>query len=84
MLPRSCSAYSRRLQVCVEHLTRPEGEEDLIVLTLRFTAPVGLGVLPAEAACRVWVDVSRRLGLHALSKFDRNTSSHLSSGGGCF
>ena len=43
MLPRSCSAYSRRLQVCVESLTRPERVEDLLVLTLRFTAPVGLG-----------------------------------------
>ena len=42
-LPRSCSAYSRRLQVCVEYLTRPESEEDLLVLTLLFTAPVGLG-----------------------------------------
>ena len=79
MLPTSGSAYSRRLQVCVEHLTGPEGEEDLLVLTLCFTAQVGLGMPPVEAACRVGDDVSRRLGLHAL----RNTSSHLSSGGGC-
>ena len=35
MLPRSCSAYSRRRRGSA--CTRPEGEEDLHVLTLRFT-----------------------------------------------
>ena len=30
----------------VESLTRPEREEDLLVLTLHFTAPVGLGAPP--------------------------------------
>ena len=72
MLPRSYRAYSRRLQVCVESLTRPEREEDLLLLTLRSS---GSWI----AACRVGDDVRLRLGLHAL----RNTSSHLSSGGGC-
>ena len=64
---------------CSKHLTRPEGEEDLLVLTLHFTAPVDLDAPPAETACRVGDDVSWRLGLHALS----NTSSRLSCGGGC-
>ena len=63
MLLRSCNPYSQRLQVCVESVTRPEREEDLLVLifssSLRFTAPVGLVAPPAEAACRVGDDVSR-------------------------
>ena len=50
---RSCSTYSRLLQVCVESLIRPEREKILLVLTLRFTARVGLDAPPAEAACRV-------------------------------
>ena len=58
-MPRSYSAYSWLLQVCVECLTRLEREEDLRVLALRFTALVGLGAPLAEAACRVGYIVSR-------------------------
>ena len=46
-------------------MTRPEREDDLLVLNLCFTVPVGLGAPPAKAACRVGDDESRRLCLHA-------------------
>ena len=58
MLQRSCSAYSLRLRVCVKSLTRPEREEDLLVLTLCFTSPVGLERRPPAESGTTWACAS--------------------------